>query len=506
MGVLARQMRAAVVTMNPHEAAAIAGVVGTYAWQRQGQQAVILGRFPFSITSYVSQDSSKHLDHVHIDGSGNITAAMVASHCFNSPSAPTYDIVLMFGCAGLNPAQTRGGAYKMGDVVIVERAVYAENGTVKLLQYAPDHLSELVSVKQDRLRHFSVELSGGGTTNRLAEALDLPMVSALCTDKVLSLDGRQPTVTYPSSPAEVSYAAMLAGGNYDVVDMESFGFLWSLQDKVDRVAIIRVLTDRLGDHSASVSAGSMSSQASLLASASDFVMRALEVQASAKSDGPRPSRRKLSRAGIGDIIAKAVATWSVPYFPRLKAYNEFIASSAYALESDQLSSTSPDGERVAEWLSGLTERRRLGYGDLGLARLTLNIAPLLVEWAAGSQVVDDQAGLTRREDWREAFERSAHDFLAGLSRFLDPTSTSENYVRSIRAALRLREVDRHLSVVRDSEGGSRAARLLERSTGRTFVGVTANHWRSEVSPHRIVHWSGFQDDMAFDELFHSGAP
>lgn len=250
------------VTFNHREAAAVDQFLDDLTqpptvWMRRGSQSLVAGRFK--------------LKHVTMSAQGNVVASAYLAAEYAKPSPP--DFLVFYGCAGAADSKDVGSAF------LVEAAMYLSLGTV-----SPHvSLSEEVTLKNKwlsehdprdvtPLRTIGFPLSASSGSIDLAHITDIPKAHVAATDKVVKVGlgtVPQPLQSKFGVPVytkgEWSYRDALAFAKDRatpaplLVDMESYG-IGLLADELgllDRVAILRIATDALADHSASDSAQSM---------------------------------------------------------------------------------------------------------------------------------------------------------------------------------------------------------------------------------------------------------
>ena len=249
-----------IVTFNANEANAVSILLDDLCtspdWSRDGSYGV------------KSQDID--IFHYSLLAQGNVIAAASLAELFSD--AESYpDYVLFYGCAGSLDPKHVGHAFFVGKVS------YASLGTVNK---AKDPLSgtEQVTLKnkwlcatnpQEEVPLESIKFSealGQGVLN-LCIATSLTPAHVVATDKVIKIAPAPspPNILQSGLPHHVykkdewSYAEALAFLQQHcedlpvIVEMESYGIgkIAKANNLLDRVVIIRVITDSLSDHSVS---------------------------------------------------------------------------------------------------------------------------------------------------------------------------------------------------------------------------------------------------------------
>lgn len=498
-------VRAAVITMNPHEAAAVMDAAQGANWQQVGERPDALGAAGFMIREFHSPDSRFRFDHIDLNSSGNLVAAMLAER-FLGASAQ-YDAIIMFGCAGMNRGAAEALGLKLGSVVLVDKAQYAENGRVYVDNYPPNERVERVSIKGDRFQAWRVELSSG-LTRQLGNALGLQYVSALCVDKVLQLDPKAGLTQPPSPDMEYNYTDLLSTTKYHVVDMESFGFLWALGTRTRNTAVIRVITDDLSSHAQSTQGSSHSpegnvaspNQELLLRQHAPVVLEAIEAfplgtptthaisVPSADEPTAQDVERELSSALFDSVRMAALASGTPA-----SAAKQFVAW--LPLLPPRMGGGGDSA--LDDWFRDMLITNELGYGTHSLARRTEDLRSRLgdlIEAAVTehedrvSQLDPSRIEPLKRSDYRDHVAK----FTKQLAREVDPTSGRSRYEASLRLALKRLGFP---GLIVRSGGGERhvwAQITLPAAKAPLLRLIPWGHGESHEPTE--IRWQGWQDD------------
>jgi purine-nucleoside phosphorylase len=169
-----------------------------------------------------------------MDGATNTMSAVYAAHTIERTSDP-FDYAVLFGCAGGLP---RSGGLDLGDVALVQKAVYVEWGNLDVDKNMGG------SVPVSRSKRQAVTTARFSQAIAVAPHVGIHLTDAICTDKVVHFD---PNPKLYSSSDQNSYEYQLASGDYSLVDMESYGFYAGLQNLNRKAVSIRTITDRCGD-------------------------------------------------------------------------------------------------------------------------------------------------------------------------------------------------------------------------------------------------------------------
>jgi len=499
--------KVALVTMNPIEASAVRAALAHEKWFETQYRDRGLGRIGYSVRTYESNSARSLLDHVDMDCSGNITAGLVAAQCFVANGTPSYDAIILFGCAGRNPVAA-GSRVELGEVVLVALAQYAENGKVVLTGPAGEE-SELVTIKTDRLRQFQVEMAGG-LTDRLRRELNLKSVRTLCCDKVMRVDPAATPATHGASyPSELGYTELLAQNRYEAVDMESFGFLWALPLSRDRVAVLRVLTDDLVDHESTTEPGPSgpSPQATHLEAGAAILINVLGLDLRSPYAAPPPtSSARGSRTLIRSLIESLAASLA-PGRSKAKSYRELLTS--MPLIASEWADPSLDYPAVTDWLSSLVETNRKGYGGRLVSDATLATSDELVRLIAstrGELVFDESDAASAVADEHFSIgliEKQINLFVRGMARSLDPTLTPGRYRTALRTFLAVHDApdswqvlapsDEESAQYADLEEPSEVPHGLISQSGR-LVAVCPKRFEPLLTSLKVFYWNGLEDD------------
>ena len=519
----ADQPRIAVVTINEIENSAVYQAFDVHSRQASTVDRSI-GALAFEVTEFSWEGA--RIEHLWMKNSGNVTAALVTQRYFQRPDAHKYDAIILYGCAGGNPA-LRGMPIERGQVVLVNKVDYCENGIVKTITTSQNSF-DITLIKIEKLAINRHELAGRNH-RLLVEALGLAEVRAFASEKVQEFDSdlavEEPEVIAGNNLR--TYRQVLATG-YEVIEMESFGFLSGLAPGAQQhsACVLRVITDFLGDHAAT---NVKAEQAKLLLEAARKVLlpavRLLISKHSASetdqvarrvseiNEGqpperalPRASARKVARgshqsarrttarkaagrrleasepAGWAELVAEAVQSFtSQPgdhVVSRLLDAAEG-AVSALPPEADVSALSGP----IAQSILDLATARRLGYGTrrLGQTPFPVALGDLRGPVVDPSIQRADQAAMRRA--WKEMMSQ------------LDPTRDAQSYLRA--ADLLTAELERPAvaSLVHDSLGRFGVALILADPTYRIGLKPRVGGMfppNCEIS----LHWDGFESNAA----------
>jgi nucleoside phosphorylase len=233
--------RVGVLTLNEHEVDAAASALSDSGYRklgttREGNAADVVYR----VWEYTNDVHEVRL--VHQGVSGNLITSLVAAKEFGSD---TFLMWVLFGCAGAIPLEDEKYP-RVGAVVLVTEAMYAENGVVQ-----ERAAREQVLVKTGRIERMSVQLVAG-RTRQVLDRIPILGVKAFCSEKVMKI---KPSASLQGSPTGVHlapYWACLEDFGALMVDMETYGFLAAAGPaRHERCIAIRVLTDSLVDQESS---------------------------------------------------------------------------------------------------------------------------------------------------------------------------------------------------------------------------------------------------------------
>lgn len=181
-------------------------------------------------------------------GSGNLKIARLAQHLLDSDA--NYIGLIGIGCAGTTEKKL------LGELLLTGSSFYVENGVVS----SPAGGGEAVHIKLAKTRKDKESISDMGLQGHLKRSLkdglkrslkDEPIEDCFCSEKVILVDPDGADLCEKRETkdnAEVTYSRALYLLKTKVVEMESFGFISTLNTAIPaRMAFIRVPTDRLSD-------------------------------------------------------------------------------------------------------------------------------------------------------------------------------------------------------------------------------------------------------------------
>lgn len=507
-------VRTALLTINQFESGAVDDHLSSLGWQREASP-IPRSRYAFGwqTTLWVNPTDGSEIHHAAMRMSGNITALMVVTETFLRTEVE-YDYFVLFGCAGVIPTSN----LRVGDTVLVSSATYAENGRAyhgELGGVGTTANVEAVGIKQAKLLGFSIELADGALyslkhglvgTGRGATT-GLPVAKALCVDKVLQVKDFPP-LHNGQKKTELTYSELVATNDYHIVDMESFGFLWALEEYKQNCIVLRVLTDELGDHSASTRAvGGLIGQEELLRENVHYLTDAVSHLARLSQGQAEQVFRvadELEDVLPVDVSASEVTesawdrflnhtriwfgNWSVRRNRALQIdnYLRTLASMRGLAEAELTSSSAP--ALYFSLIQNLRYAGRTGY--------LFSSGFDSREFLSADEMIDEIATLLVQFDGEVWVNREnqvlAKDFVKDVLRRVTPSSSDENFRRLLRSFGRNHGIG-DLKVA--EHNGSRKARTAMVATSNKEVEVRSTDMgsaRNGTLPY--VVWNGGHDD------------
>lgn len=503
--------RTALLTINQFESGAVDDHLSSLGWRKM-QSPTSRSRYSFGWQTVVwrNQSEESEIHHAAMRISGNITALMVVTETFLR-SDVIFNNFVLFGCAGVIP----GSSLVVGDPVLVSSATYAENGRAyhgEIKTANGSEKVEAVGIKISKLQGFSIELADGAlyslktelSSSKRPGVVGLNTAKALCVDKVLQVE-KQPSNYGNQKNTELTYAGLVETSDYQIVDMETFGFLWALEEYKQNCIVIRILTDELGNHSASThSSQGRVKQEELLRENVHVLTDAIEhLEAIARRRTEavtkvshdledvlpeEPADTKGSMSAIDRFVEHTriwLGNWSSRRDKALQIDNYLRSlASMHGLSRSDLDTA---GSELYPLIQNLRYAGRTGYafsGDFGReglkrdASLVATVSRLLV------------AGAEEGNIGRSA---SSDEFLKEILRRVTPSSSEENYARLLRSFGRNYAIENfQVLEVKNEKRGVRQA--VVEANGTSIM--TCSSIRSELQSRRerSVEWNGGSND------------
>lgn len=512
--------RVAVVTINQNERAAVweALDVPNLKHIETGGSTV---RFAYKVTQV--EYGNLDVDHIDMQDSGNVAAALITHSHFQSTSTPNYSAIILFGCAGLNPFSKSAHELGLGQTVLVERIDYLENGRVSTHAVPNSDLRvDLATIKVEKLGSHRIE-PAGRMHNYLSEKLGIAGRRVMTTEKVLALDASDAYQPADLPATIVTYRTALKNQGYDIVDMESFGFMSGLSETQQFfAAIMRVITDSLGDHpSTTEGTGNRgATQRSLLETAAKKVLvpalffieelaeRTVSADRRSVRNPPRKSRSEpRSRSSNPSRSGRPSRPKEVPQVAkstrraRDRSHITDVSSILTTAVADALSKTPP--ETIALVLAQAadlllkTADSNLYTEDPSLAQFARDLARFhrlrygtkrMAKWPLPNPVAERMA-----REMGVAFQDIVEVWSSIVAQY-DPAVSAETYFGSLSSA-----VSRRTHEARVSRVNEQICCLVSKKDVSTLVAPTTLRFTpSQTSWSDTLEWAGFEHDHRLD--------
>lgn len=508
----------AVMTINQHEEAAVkAAMRKEFGNNQPPPRDGSVGKYSYTVTSYIRPGLD--VDHIACCNSGNLPTALITYQHFRSDAV--YNAVILYGCAGLNPMRV-GSGLQVGDSVLVQRVDYYENGDVRTMLDSNGRMGDYVLAKLEKFYMNRIELSGDHLSELTSSSLSKR--TALCGDKILKIDMAAEVPSPETKSQNLATYRELLMMDYDIIEMESSGFLSALGDQMRANAIvIRVITDQLSDHPAAEKsekatggANQGDDQRKLLVAAAEEVLLPAIKHLESVLTGPPPARSPTrppaktkpsapNKAASRPRPRAARTTSDAPTKSKQMLERTLrdsltpmsaeelarqLAVAAATLVKTQPTALEHESHESRQLVYDLADFHRFGYGTLRLAsRGTLEI-PTLLQDSMRRILPASQKDVETRRRWNEIFST------------YDPTRSQQAYVAAARTAMLSQEpaavteplpLANHIGVIVSSP-----KKRLILTPKRFLTNLTAILSRQETIdsnlPSEIVAWNGFESD------------